>query len=231
MRSSDYRDKIEFMRNNAIFLDSGMPFVYRQNIDLEYLQLIGYNQTSTLPLLGGTNKQCKTVHFFLDDYRFEDVWSEPSRQLKKLRQYKQVLGPDFSAYTLMPLELQRWNIFRSKWCCAYWQQQGLAVIPTVNWSTEESYDWAFDGIEEGSVVALSTVGCYSVEEGFMHGFKAMVERIKPSKVVNYGKNFDGMEKLADIVRVPYSFIKSDYNDNEYFASGEDDLAIEIEDDK
>ena len=216
MKSQDYRDDYRFMRRNVPFLESEAPFIYKQNVDLEDLQLIGYNQTSTLPVLGGgAQKTAKTVHFFLDDYRFEDVWSDPQRQVKKLKQYKQVLGPDFSAYTLMPTMLQKWNIWRSKWVCSYWQAQGLAVIPTVNWSTPDSYDWCFDGIEQGSIVALSTVGCFSVEEGFMDGFREMVKRIKPEKVINYGRNFDGMDDVADIVRIPYSFIKSDYNDTEY----------------
>ncbi|GHT80941.1 hypothetical protein FACS1894125_0720 [Actinomycetota bacterium] len=210
------------MRNMVPFLDGSNPFIYKQNVDLGDLSLIGYSQTSTLPLLGGgIKKNTKTVHFFLDDYRFEEVWSTPEKYIKKLKQYKQVLGPDFSAYTQMPLELQRWNIFRGKWCCAYWQQQGLAVIPTVNWAGQNTYDWAFDGIEQGSIVALSTVGCYYVEDDFMQGFKEMVNRIKPDRVVNYGKNFDGMEELVDTVQVPYNFLKSDYNDDDFFKLDED----------
>ncbi len=35
---------------------------------------------------------------------------------------------------------------------------GVTVIPTVSWSTPDSYPFAFAGIATGSVVAVSTVG-------------------------------------------------------------------------
>lgn len=35
-------------------------------------------------------------------------------------------------------------------------QQGLRVVPTVNWGTKESFDFCFSGIEKGSIVAVST---------------------------------------------------------------------------
>ena len=38
------------------------------------------------------------VHFFVDDYRFETVWSRPRKALEALAPYTTLLSPDFSLY-------------------------------------------------------------------------------------------------------------------------------------
>jgi hypothetical protein len=94
----------------------------------------------------------------LDDYKFEVVWNDPEPRLEKLSQYKGALSPQFSAYYTMPVSLQIYNTFRSRWCGAYLQSKGFTVIPTVYWGQPQSYWYCFDGIEKNSVVALSTLG-------------------------------------------------------------------------
>jgi hypothetical protein len=85
------------------------------------------------------------VHFFLDDYRYETVWSRPQRALEHLSKYRILLAPDFSLYADWPLAMQQWNVYRSRWCGRYWQELGFQVIPTVSWSTPESFDFCFEG--------------------------------------------------------------------------------------
>jgi hypothetical protein len=55
------------------------------------------------------------VHFFLNNYRFESVWSRPAKMLQALRRYTTVLTPDLSLYADYPLALQPWNTYRSRW--------------------------------------------------------------------------------------------------------------------
>jgi hypothetical protein len=86
------------------------------------------------------------VHFFLEDYRFETVWSRPRKALEALAPYTTLLSPDFSLYRDWPLMLQMWNVYRNRWCGAFWQSRGFTVIPTVSWSTAESYDFCFLGL-------------------------------------------------------------------------------------
>jgi hypothetical protein len=85
------------------------------------------------------------VHFFLDDYRYETVWSRPQRALEHLSKYRILLAPDFSLYADWPLAMQQWNVYRNRWCGRYWQELGFLVIPTVSWSTPESFDFCFEG--------------------------------------------------------------------------------------
>ena len=146
------------------------------------------------------------VHFFLDDYRFETVWSRPRKALEALAPYSMLLTPDFSLYRDWPLTLQIWNTYRNRWCGAFWQSQGFTVIPTVSWSTAESYDFCFLGLPTRSVVALSAVGVRlddPLEEYlFREGFREMVTRLEPAVVLSYGPLPAWTHELVEVVAYP-----------------------------
>ena len=70
------------------------------------------------------------------------------------------------------------------------QEAGVKVIPTISWSTEDSFDWCFDGEPEGATVAVSSVGCMrnkAKKELFLAGYEAMVDRLHPETIIFYGK--------------------------------------------
>ena len=120
--------------------------------DFDDLLLIGFDKTH----LEDQNYLDRMVHFFLYDYRFERVWKSPDSDIEKLSRYRAVLSPDFSMYLEMAPVVQLYNVFRNRWCGAYWASKGIRVIPTVNWGNESTFDFCFEGIEKGSVVAVST---------------------------------------------------------------------------
>jgi hypothetical protein len=129
------------------------------------------------------------VHFFLDDYRFETVWSKPERGLSRCQSVGAALTPDFSLWATMPLAMQMWQVYRSRWCGAWMLAHDIKVIPTVSWSTPDSYPFAFTGIAPGSVVVVSTVGIVRDREArelFAAGYAAMLDTIRPSTVLVYG---------------------------------------------
>jgi Vilmaviridae nuclease len=131
------------------------------------------------------------VHFFLDDYRFETLWSKPERGLSRCRTVGAALTPDFSLWTTMPLAMQLWQVYRSRWCGAWLLHQGVHVVPTVSWSTPDSYRFAFAGIPAGSVVAVSTVGIVRADSDtrarFVDGYAAMLHHLQPTTVLVYGR--------------------------------------------
>jgi hypothetical protein len=67
--------------------------------------------------------------------------------------------PDFSLYPDWPIAAQLWNTYRSRWLGRYWQQGGLPVIPTVNWSDQRSFPFCVDGIETGQLLSIGTADC------------------------------------------------------------------------
>lgn len=70
-------------------------------------------------------------HFFLDDYRFESVWTKPDTALNRLHGFYGALTPDFSLYADWPLAVQQWNHYRRQWLGRYWQEHGLRVISII----------------------------------------------------------------------------------------------------
>lgn len=130
------------------------------------------------------------VHFFLDDYRFEGTWSDPVRYVPMLSRFACVLTPDFSCYLDMPEPMQRWNVYRGRAVGRVWQNAGLAVVPTLTWGEPYTYAFAFEGVPQGSVVALSTVGLMDCVEGielFKNGAAEAARRLRPSVVLAYGR--------------------------------------------
>lgn len=143
------------------------------------------------------------VHFFIDDYQFMRTWSNPDTYMKMMRKFKAVLTPDFSTYTDFPKAIQLYNHYRKHWIGAYWQMNGVYVIPTISWAGPDSYTWCFDGEPVGGIVAVSTVGTqinpYATRY-FVQGYREMMERLRPEKVIVYGSFIpDGCE--GDIIQV------------------------------
>lgn len=136
------------------------------------------------------------VHFFLDDYRFETMWSQPQRSLSRVMRAGLALTPDFSLWREMPLAMQLWQVYRSRWCGAWMASNGITVIPTLSWSTPDSYDFCFAGVAKYSVVAVSSVGIRDddARSSYRHGIRMMMEQIEPECVVVYGRSL-GEDKV------------------------------------
>lgn len=196
MKSVDFRNDPMFLRNQ--FARDGtfeMPVIKKTMLNLENIQLIGYDRLSE-----GQNG--KIVHFFLDDYKFEVLWKDPEPRVEKLKEYRAVLSPQFSMYTEMPVAVQIHQVFKSRWCGAYFQSKGMKVIPSLVWGEADTFWFSFDGVDEGSVVAVSTVGMRTEKNLFMAGYKEMLRRIKPKAIICYGEPFEEME--GKLITVDYA---------------------------
>ena len=161
---------------------------------------IGFNY-----VMSDKKPEGKGVHFFVDDYQFERVWNNPDAYIDKLKQYACVLAPDFSPYGDMPLATQIFNHYRKHWVAAYWQAQGITVIPTIRCSTDDrSLEWYLDGEPKHSIVAYSSMWVRKDKSGVWDSaekeFKTMMETLKPSKVLVYGNVFPFMDG-ANIERI------------------------------
>lgn len=136
-----------------------------------------------------SDKYEKGIHFFVDDYQFERLWKNPYKYIDNLKKYDCVLTPDFSLYREMPVANQLWNVYRSRLIGYILQQNGLTVIPTLQWCDKASYEFCFDGLGQGGTVAISTIGVKQDEtakELFFKGMDKAMEILKPDCVINYG---------------------------------------------
>lgn len=178
-----------------------MPIIRKQIIETPKKPPIGFNYVLS------TEETDRAVHFFLDDYQFERIWGNPEFYAEKLIEFYCVFTPDFSLYLDMPIAMQIWNTYRSRLIGQILQDYGVNVIPTVSWGTPETFDFCFDGIEEGSICVVSTIGVKRDEtatEIWRDGMDAMINKIKPSAIWCYGGE----------VEYDYKGIKVTYFDNE-----------------
>lgn len=136
-----YRTDPLFLRNT---FDSSepwaMPIIPKASLNLESendFRVIGFDKIKN----GNDYHYKRVVHFFLYDYKFEDIWKRPQKYVKILKKYKAVLSPDFSMYVEMNPIMQLYNTFRNRWVGAFLASKGIQVIPTVNWGLENTFDF------------------------------------------------------------------------------------------
>lgn len=149
--------------------------------------LIGFNYALS------SNDDSAGIHFYVDDYQFERIWTEPERYIDILRRFDCVLTPDFSLYMDMPISMKIWNVFRSRLIGQMCQDAGLIVIPTVSWAERETFDFCFDGLPENSVLSISTIGVKNSPEAmgiWRDGVTELIRRKKPSALLIYGGAVD-----------------------------------------
>lgn len=160
-------------------------------------EFIGFNYAVSTKKRNG-----KGIHFFLDDYQFNRLWTNIDRYTDMLSQFKYVMTPDFSTYTDFPKAIQIYNHYRKHWVGAYLQEAGIQVIPTISWSTPDSFEWCFDGEPENGCVAVSAVGCMNSpakQALFIAGYKEMIKRLSPEQIIFYGSVPDAC--MGNIVRI------------------------------
>ncbi len=194
------------MRNNPLFMRNGfasngkwgIPVIKKQKFDITEVKLIACSDTKA----NEREENIKFgVHFFVDDYRFNGIYDNPERTLKKYSQYKFLLSPDFSTYTDMDLWRQLESVAKNRWVGAYWQSKGLTVIPTISWGLPQSFEFCFDGVERNCIVAIGMIGCKQPKLQFLRGYNAMLEKIQPSEIICFGTPFDEMQ--GNIISVDY----------------------------
>lgn len=184
--------------NKGIFDGTGtydIPRLFPEHCNIK--NFIGFNFAKTCK-----QPYDKGLHFFIDDYQFTRLWSNPDTYLELLQKFKCVCTPDFSTYTDFPKAVQIYNHYRKHWLGAYWQNNGITVIPTISWSDKASFEWCFDGEPVGGAVAVSSVGTQLNKESrllFMDGYNEMLARLQPSIIYFYGNVPEGCN--GNIVRL------------------------------
>ena len=126
------------------------------------------------------------------DYRLLSLWNSPLKKIGLFQSFFAISTPDYSIYPGMNINDVRHNIYMSRWLGRTWQNYGCKVYPTIGWAMPDTYDLSFSGIEKGSIVIISTLGCHNNEDIFLQGFNEMKQRIDPSLIIVYGDMINGM---------------------------------------
>ena len=71
----------------------GFPDLLPQDFALPHsLPMLSYRERDD----SGQRHAAALCHFFLDDYRFESVWTNPDTAIQRLYRFRGALTPDFS---------------------------------------------------------------------------------------------------------------------------------------
>lgn len=133
------------------------------------------------------------LHFFIDDYQFERVWNSPKRYLPIIRRFNGVIAPDFSLFSDMSKSQQIYNCWRNRALSAWLQENGVKVIPTIEWSDKKSLDWCLDGLPKNSTLAVQTNGSFknsATKLDFIRGMEQICNELNPSALVIYGRGYE-----------------------------------------
>ena len=171
--------------------NDGTPYL-RKDVSLKNINWNEVQYASFSNIKSTRNKEHKILLNFQYDKTINRIYNDIFSYARKAFDFLAVTTPDYSAYRNMEPWVIEENIRHSLWVGAWLQFLGLKVIPTVTWADERTYDICFNYVEEGSVVAISTVGVANNKEFFLKGFNEMVKRIKPSLILVRGKPIEGM---------------------------------------
>jgi len=156
-------------------------------VDIKPKRMVGFNYAKS------RNISNACVHFFIDDYQFERIWQFPTRY-GYLAKAECVCTPDWSLWVDAPVELQQWNAYRNTAMGAWWQQNGIVVVPTLMWADEPSFEWCFKYTPKYSTVAVCAKGTQNSKankRAFSLGMEAALDICKPTRILLVGKaDFD-----------------------------------------
>ncbi|MBQ6069995.1 MAG: DUF4417 domain-containing protein [Bacteroidales bacterium] len=91
-------------------------------------------------------KNVMTWHFYVDDYRFENIWLNPDTLIST--HCREAVEPNFSVYDTTPVSFGLQQIYKKRWIARYWQERGLRIYADLNVSAK-FYDYNRLGIPEG----------------------------------------------------------------------------------
>lgn len=182
----------------------GIPFIKKTDIDISNLNngkwLIGINNICKKD----KNMSKKIVHAFKYDSELERFYKKPYFFLERVSGYYATATLDFSMDVKMkPAQIIN-ATFKNRWIGMWLQLHGYEkVAVTVGWVDKDTYDICFAGIEDGTLLIISTLGI--IQEGdyalFINGYKEMRRRFPKSRIICIGKKLNDMDE--DVCYVPY----------------------------
>ncbi len=177
------------------------PLVRGTILEAAPKRLVGYDH------LADAHDAETWLHFYVYDYRFLPLYHPRRRAhaLAALKPFGGVFGTDHSVYRNLPLPEQRYSIYLNRLTDFWFEREGIRVVPNVSWGDERSFDFCFEGLPEGTSIAVSSHGCIRDKQDchyFVEGFKAAIYRLRPRNVFHFGKILDEVKTFAEAESVP-----------------------------
>lgn len=200
-----------FMAEGAVFCKHDIPFCPTTAVTIPN-SIITWEEAKSIHKKHLVQKESHYKHdafvcFYIDDFKFDGskgVWSNPHLTLEVLKHFSGVITADFSTYLDFPEPVKTYATYRMRLLGYWWGKNELSVINNIRWGTTETYDYCFEGIPTGSIVAIGTVGGSPRKiidrERFEQGFFEIIKRLHPHTIIVYGSSkypcFDKAEQMG-----------------------------------
>ena len=128
-------------------------------------------------------------HFYVDDWRFVRVFDYPDDMIPILRNCMYVICPDFSQLIGWPRFACFSNSCWNKAIGAYWQMNGVNIVPNITWNYPDSYKYSVTGWPKGGMIAINSKGCLDTDESVYYweqGYNFVLNEINPNKILRCG---------------------------------------------
>ena len=155
--------------------------------NVEPKSLVPFN--AVMSLTKNEIAQFPFFHFFVHDYQSNRAWSHLDDYMPFLLKIGQGIGPDYSMYLGMHPAEAIINCCRNRLMVFYMQKKGLVIIPNVCFGDEQTLAWAFDGLPEHSILALTSQSCILdnvAKRSLLNGIHELIRRKHPELLYVYG---------------------------------------------
>lgn len=159
------------------------PPFYRQDFDLAGKTFVPFDELKSRTKISAT--QALVPYMFIEDSKQACFLSNPRAHSDILDRAYAVCSTDYSVFLDVPSELNKAVILINRFIASKFQEYGRYVILTLTWSDSSTFDAAFGNIQDGCIVAISTLGVKNWQV-FADGFMEMLSRFKPEKICWYG---------------------------------------------
>lgn len=92
------------------------------------------------------NKMTGTYHFYVEDYRFDNLWKHPEDVVNSA--CHSVVEPNFSIYDDMPRAVALYQVYKKRWISRWLQSVGVTIFVDCNISMRYA-DLRFIGVPKG----------------------------------------------------------------------------------
>lgn len=160
----------------------GFPLLPANTVQVNTEKFIDFHTALSI-----SDRSCG-VHFFIDDFKFERLWTYPERYINFLKDFECVIMPDFSLYYNAPEAVGIYNKYRNHWLYCYYTMHGVNMIPLYRLGSPDFFEWSNLGFPpERSVFAVSDIGCRKVNN-LKNDFKLSLDnltRLQPLQVLYF----------------------------------------------
>lgn len=133
----------------------------------------------------------KTVaHFYVEDFIFEDLWSDTNNSMARLMNMKlhAAVVPNYSSGPEVAEALLIWAVYRARWVGRFMQEIGIKVIPDILLPWNERVDLMCDGLPKKipcvSIQLQASVMDHKTES--IIAFSHLLKILDPQSVAVYG---------------------------------------------